>query len=65
MRNGMFILAVSSDSVKMHYLPFDGGPAKTPYLMFALVFGIAMDALREGRLKLLSFVCFIAESKVS
>ena len=33
--------------------------------MFALVFGIAMDALREGRLKLLSFVCFITESKVS
>ena len=49
----------------MHYLPFDGGPAKTPYLMFALVFGIAMDARREGRLKLLSFVCFITESNVS
>ena len=63
----MFILitAVSSDIVKIHYLPFDGGAAKTPYLMVALVFGMAMDALREGRLKLLSFVCFITESNVS
>ena len=59
------IAVVSSDIVRIHYLPFDGGAAKTPYLMFALVFGIAMDALREGRLKLLSFVCFITESKVS
>ena len=33
--------------------------------MVALVFGIAMDALREGRLKLLSFVCFTTDSKVS
>ena len=58
-------MAVSSYRVQMHYLPFDGGAAKTPYLMVALVFGIAMDALREGRLKLLSFVGFITESKVS